>query len=385
MAKQQIICKVCHEFGTGDPDGKYICDKCKQKGMAEMCQCGHEVGLHQDGGKGHCTVCGCTGRATSKEAYEMGVATEEELGIDPPMQMDDPQMVRALTIRKALQLYAKTGMQVNRAYTPTAMLRVAGEITGKKYKRGQYTQAADDIWEWVNMQAHRSVAAHRQAARPSWSHLDAMRNTTYNFISDPGHGWLEVPIEHLKQLDIADKISNFSYRKGDMAYLEEDQDASEFIKAYEEYIKMKPKYVEVYQENTPIRGYDTYYGDEGEASYAEKHGMTLLPGGGMVPKQPRFKDTKFMTAAEKEKVLKHWKAFLKSGFKWAKFTNALYDHLYIHQGYIAHYDKGGFHSYYFPNNVAEFLREWDYYKDRTSLDYQDISEAMDEELTKYRR
>ena len=52
---------------------------------------------------------------------------------------------RALVIKQACKLYAKHKMQVNRAYTPTAMLKAASGITGKAYKRGQHQQAADDI------------------------------------------------------------------------------------------------------------------------------------------------------------------------------------------------------------------------------------------------
>ena len=56
---------------------------------------------------------------------------------------------RAIVIKHGLKLYAKTGMQPNRAYTPTAMLRTAGQITGKAYKRGQYAQAIADLESWI--------------------------------------------------------------------------------------------------------------------------------------------------------------------------------------------------------------------------------------------
>lgn len=53
--------------------------------------------------------------------------------------------IRALTIAKALELYADTRMKANRAYTPTAMLKAAKEITGSTFKRGEYKQAATAI------------------------------------------------------------------------------------------------------------------------------------------------------------------------------------------------------------------------------------------------
>jgi hypothetical protein len=50
-----------------------------------------------------------------------------------------------VAIKGAIKFYLKTGFTVNRSYTPTNMLRKAGEITGKKYKRGQLQIALDDL------------------------------------------------------------------------------------------------------------------------------------------------------------------------------------------------------------------------------------------------
>lgn len=52
--------------------------------------------------------------------------------------------------------------------------------------------------------------------------------TEYNFYTDPGHGWLEVPRAELKALGILSKVSGYSYQKGNMVYLEEDCDLSLF-------------------------------------------------------------------------------------------------------------------------------------------------------------
>jgi len=49
---------------------------------------------------------------------------------------------RAIVIASALELYAKTGIKANRAYTPTAMIKAANEMTGHVYRRGQYVAAA---------------------------------------------------------------------------------------------------------------------------------------------------------------------------------------------------------------------------------------------------
>lgn len=52
------------------------------------------------------------------------------------------------------------------------------------------------------------------------------------FFTDGGHGWLSVKRKLLHELDIADKITRFSYQKGQSVYLEEDCDVSTFMKAF---------------------------------------------------------------------------------------------------------------------------------------------------------
>lgn len=60
---------------------------------------------------------------------------------------------RAFAIASALRLYAKSGISVNRSWTPAAMLKAASEITGKTYKRmpnrGHYALAAFGVQSWA--------------------------------------------------------------------------------------------------------------------------------------------------------------------------------------------------------------------------------------------
>jgi hypothetical protein len=49
--------------------------------------------------------------------------------------------------------------------------------------------------------------------------------------ADPSHAWLEVTHKELMELGIDLKISSYSYRNGDMCYLEEDCDAGIYINA----------------------------------------------------------------------------------------------------------------------------------------------------------
>jgi hypothetical protein len=78
------------------------------------------------------------------------------------------------------------------------------------------------------------------------------------FISDPGHGWLEVNMSLLYQLDLATKISSYSYCYKHYVYLEEDCDASLLIDALKK-AGIEYKINHVYQENTPIRHYQSYH------------------------------------------------------------------------------------------------------------------------------
>lgn len=113
-----------------------------------------------------------------------------------------------------------------------------------------------------------------------------------------------------------------------------------------------------------------------------------------------MKDTKFMTAAEKEAVLKQWERFLSSGLKWERFNKALYNHLIQHCSFIAHYDRAGFYSTYFESgdDIAAFLSQFDKRNAEAngiprSIEYGDtwwvdddngdINRAMIETATKY--
>jgi hypothetical protein len=58
-----------------------------------------------------------------------------------------------------------------------------------------------------------------------------LKSTPAVFWNDPGHGWFEANYSDLVLLDIHRIISGYSYRKGDKVYLEEDCDATKYVKA----------------------------------------------------------------------------------------------------------------------------------------------------------
>lgn len=55
---------------------------------------------------------------------------------------------------------------------------------------------------------------------------------TFTIYTDPGHGWLKVPIAIIDSLGIGHKISAYSYMRKDYAYLEEDCDMGAFMIAF---------------------------------------------------------------------------------------------------------------------------------------------------------
>lgn len=85
----------------------------------------------------------------------------------------------------------------------------------------------------------------------------SQKSLTLTFHSDPGHGWLAVPKKLLRELGVAGKISSCSYQSGDMAFLEEDGDASVFVEAAQT-AGVQIKFVEKYEDPTPIRNYRSY-------------------------------------------------------------------------------------------------------------------------------
>lgn len=85
-------------------------------------------------------------------------------------------------------------------------------------------------------------------------------NKIYDFFFDPGHGWLKVPKSELVALGIVDKISSYSYLRGDYAYLEEDCDATLFITERRKFEDVRPIKFREHSSNksSKIRSYQFY-------------------------------------------------------------------------------------------------------------------------------
>lgn len=85
------------------------------------------------------------------------------------------------------------------------------------------------------------------------------KNKVHKFYSDPGHGWLAVKLNDLIKLGLTQKISHYSYVKGQTVYLEEDSDMTKFFTAFREKFGQFPSMKVIYlDKNSPIRSYDRY-------------------------------------------------------------------------------------------------------------------------------
>ena len=100
-----------------------------------------------------------------------------------------------------------------------------------------------------------------------------------------------------------------------------------------------------------------------------------------------FCDVEFMTAKEKATVYRHWQTLVlqiaQSGLPEAmprSFTEALYDHLHLHCGHIAHYDRAGFWDAQLgaPERAKSFFEAAEGMLRGTwpLQDYSDLNEAM---------
>lgn len=103
----------------------------------------------------------------------------------------------------------------------------------------------------------------------------------FDFYSDPGHGWLKVPRRLLDELEIADRISRFSYERGQYVYLEQDKDTGTFMTNWQNRTgKMLWEHVREHtarEHQSKIRGYESYaYHGPAERARLEKIRAAML-------------------------------------------------------------------------------------------------------------
>lgn len=68
-----------------------------------------------------------------------------------------PEVFRCIAIAKALEFYDRTGIKLNTAYTPANMLNAVAQITGRKFRRNQLTEAAEHLRAFAQTRHMESV------------------------------------------------------------------------------------------------------------------------------------------------------------------------------------------------------------------------------------
>jgi len=63
--------------------------------------------------------------------------------------------------------------------------------------------------------------------------------------------------------------------------------------------------------------------------------------------------TKHSTVEDKNNFKKQFIRFVENGFKWGDFTNDFYHRLMTCFGHIAHFNRAGFHAYWFQSSEAQ--------------------------------
>jgi hypothetical protein len=87
-----------------------------------------------------------------------------------------------------------------------------------------------------------------------------MKVYKFDYIQDPSHGWVKVPIALLKRFGIETRITPFSYRRKAYAYLEEDCDLMTLVNELEaRSIPFMYENKVAYRKHSKIRSYEHYY------------------------------------------------------------------------------------------------------------------------------
>jgi hypothetical protein len=84
------------------------------------------------------------------------------------------------------------------------------------------------------------------------------KTLTLKYYTDPGHGWVAVKRHYLNGANIQNRVSAYSYQRGDTVYLEEDCDAAlllDSMRAAGFTINLVRKHTD---RRHAIRSYDSY-------------------------------------------------------------------------------------------------------------------------------
>lgn len=65
---------------------------------------------------------------------------------------------------------------------------------------------------------------------------------SFSYYRDAGHGWVAMKRSVLEKLGIVNDITEYSYQRGKMCYLEEDCDMNTFVNAFTEMFGYGPTF-----------------------------------------------------------------------------------------------------------------------------------------------
>lgn len=87
---------------------------------------------------------------------------------------------------------------------------------------------------------------------------------SFTHFTDPGHGWLRVDIQSAASVGLKPSdFTKYSYRYQHWLYLEEDVDATKFLRAYTIKHGWPPRVVtRRFEQDSAIRGYPRMYDEE---------------------------------------------------------------------------------------------------------------------------
>ena len=88
-----------------------------------------------------------------------------------------------------------------------------------------------------------------------------MKYIALHLYTDPGHGWLKVPMRHPVFQSIKENVSTCSYVRGEYVYLEHDEDASLFFEALNKHGYSYSIRIHGTNRRSKIRSYDNYYSE----------------------------------------------------------------------------------------------------------------------------
>ena len=140
----------------------------------------------------------------------------------------------------------------NELLTEKEMQKYGADPTSEKFEKKDLGKKDHHYFFGARFETPKNKMSKPSNATGGGEPVNGTKEKPYIWHTDAGHGWMEVPLSEIKDLGI--DVTEYSYKSGDKAFLEEDKDMGTFIEAYEKKYGQKPEWVEKYDgSNSPIR------------------------------------------------------------------------------------------------------------------------------------